>query len=199
MCLLCQANPQAESSGLHIAWGECGHVFHHDCIQRWCASLASAAYSCLPAVVPVTLKPRTPASEQILSIACSVFGPENCSLQEQNPPHLPPVQHGLEAGQSRVHGQHCGRYYNVLEQALIFSSIQKLQYVHVCLLSYPRVTPRGGSIAIRLGRGSGSSGQTHKTTFLVRPPSRQHIHLLVNLSTFWVSKPRHAGTRCYRR
>eukprot|EP00750_Incisomonas_marina_P015558 INCI18368.1.p2 GENE.INCI18368.1~~INCI18368.1.p2 ORF type:complete len:209 (-),score=65.56 INCI18368.1:1186-1812(-) len=30
-----QANPQAESSGLHIAWGECGHVFHHDCIQRW--------------------------------------------------------------------------------------------------------------------------------------------------------------------
>lgn len=31
-----QANPtRANESGLSIAWGCCGHVFHLDCIQRW--------------------------------------------------------------------------------------------------------------------------------------------------------------------
>eukprot|EP00941_MAST-03F_sp_MAST-3F-sp1_P000205 g205.t1 len=31
-----QANPTAANeSGLSIAWGLCGHVFHLDCIQRW--------------------------------------------------------------------------------------------------------------------------------------------------------------------
>jgi RING-box protein 1 len=36
-----QANPSADSSGLTVAKGCCGHGFHLDCIQRWLKSRSS--------------------------------------------------------------------------------------------------------------------------------------------------------------
>lgn len=32
---MCQTNATSSTTECHIRWGECGHNFHHHCIQQW--------------------------------------------------------------------------------------------------------------------------------------------------------------------